>query len=92
MPQEKYEAVIFDLLTAPLNSWSLWNDVAGDDNLGWDWRKRYLQLTVNVQQRQVMGLAEELSSELSAAGGVVLFAVRFVASLFLTVDPNRLGV
>ena len=45
MPQEKYEAVIFDLLTALVNSWSLWNDVAGDDNLGWDWRKQYLQLT-----------------------------------------------
>ena len=48
--------------------------------------------SVSVQQRQVVGLAEELSSELSAAGGVVLFAVRFVAALFLTVDPNRLRV
>jgi hypothetical protein len=25
----RYEAVLFDLLTALLDSWSLWNDVAG---------------------------------------------------------------
>jgi hypothetical protein len=41
----RYDAVIFDLLTAPLSSWSLWNDVAGDASLGWDWRKRYLKWT-----------------------------------------------
>jgi len=45
LSQDKYDAVIFDLLTALLNSWSLWNDMAGDESLGWDWRKRYLQLT-----------------------------------------------
>jgi 2-haloacid dehalogenase len=45
MPQKPYQAVMFDLLTALLNSWSLWNKVAGSDAVGFNWRTRYLQLT-----------------------------------------------
>jgi hypothetical protein len=30
LPEVKYDAVIFDLLTALLNSWTLWDDVAGN--------------------------------------------------------------
>ena len=45
MSQEKYQAVMFDLLTALLNSWSLWNQVAGSAEIGLDWRTKYLQLT-----------------------------------------------
>lgn len=41
----QYDAVIFDLLTALLDSWSLWNTVAGDEAVGTHWRKTYLQLT-----------------------------------------------
>lgn len=41
----KYDAVVFDLLTALIDSWSLWNDVAGDPDDGMHWRRRYLQLT-----------------------------------------------
>jgi 2-haloacid dehalogenase len=36
---------MFDLLTALLNSWSLWNKVARSERVGFDWRQRYLQLT-----------------------------------------------
>jgi 2-haloacid dehalogenase len=43
--QKRIEAVIFDLLSAPLNSWQLWNEVAGSDEVGLRWRKRYIQLT-----------------------------------------------
>ncbi len=39
-----YRAVIFDLLTALLDSWSLWNDVAKDPERGFEWRVRYLDL------------------------------------------------
>jgi 2-haloacid dehalogenase len=45
MPQGQYRAVMFDLLTALLNSWSLWNTVAGSEEVGFEWRKKYLQLT-----------------------------------------------
>ena len=37
--------VLFDLLTALLDSWSLWNAVAGGSEPGRRWRLRYLQLT-----------------------------------------------
>jgi 2-haloalkanoic acid dehalogenase type II len=33
----RYDAVGFDLLTALLDTWSLWKDVAGDDDLGMRW-------------------------------------------------------
>ena len=45
MAQQPYQAVMFDLLTALLNSWSLWNKVVGSERVGFDWRQRYLQLT-----------------------------------------------
>lgn len=41
----KYDAVIFDLLTALLDSWTLWNDVAGSPEAGLVWRRRYLEIT-----------------------------------------------
>lgn len=41
----KYDAVIFDLLTALIDSWSLWNDVAGSADAGMAWRRRYLEIT-----------------------------------------------
>jgi 2-haloalkanoic acid dehalogenase type II len=40
-----YDAVVFDLLTALLDSWTLWNAVAGSDEDGLAWRKKYLGLT-----------------------------------------------
>jgi 2-haloalkanoic acid dehalogenase type II len=40
-----YDAVIFDLLTALLDSWTLWNSVAGSADDGLRWRRRYLELT-----------------------------------------------
>ena len=41
----KYDAVIFDLLTALLDSWTLWNDIAGSADDGMRWRRRYLEIT-----------------------------------------------
>ncbi len=41
----QYDAVIFDLLTALIDSWSLWNDVAGSAEDGLRWRREYLRLT-----------------------------------------------
>ena len=41
----KYDAVVFDLLTALLDSWTLWNDVAGSPEAGMKWRRRYLEIT-----------------------------------------------
>jgi hypothetical protein len=41
----KYDAVVFDLLTALLDSWTLWNEAAGSPEDGMRWRKRYLEIT-----------------------------------------------
>jgi 2-haloalkanoic acid dehalogenase type II len=41
----RYDAVVFDLLTALLDSWTLWNDVAGSEADGLKWRRRYLEIT-----------------------------------------------
>ncbi|GAC1336749.1 MAG: HAD-IA family hydrolase [Myxococcales bacterium] len=39
----RYDAVLFDLLTALLDSWSLWNAVAGSSERGLAWRKAFLR-------------------------------------------------
>jgi 2-haloalkanoic acid dehalogenase type II len=41
----RYEAILFDLLTALIDSWSLWNRVAGSEEAGRAWRAEYLRLT-----------------------------------------------
>lgn len=41
----RYDAVVFDLLTALLDSWTLWNAVAGGDEAGRQWRAAYLRNT-----------------------------------------------
>ena len=40
-----YDAVVFDLLTALIDSWTLWNTVAGSYEAGMKWRRRYLEIT-----------------------------------------------
>ncbi|MEO7966031.1 MAG: HAD-IA family hydrolase [Gemmatimonadaceae bacterium] len=43
----RYDAVVFDLLTALLDSWTLWNLIAGSAEEGMRWRREYLRLTYN---------------------------------------------
>jgi 2-haloalkanoic acid dehalogenase type II len=45
MPGARYDAVLFDLLTALLDSWALWNGVAGSKESGRKWRDAYLRRT-----------------------------------------------
>lgn len=42
---QRYDAILFDLLTALIDSWSLWNRVAGSEEAGRKWRAEYLRLT-----------------------------------------------
>jgi 2-haloacid dehalogenase len=41
----RYDAVLFDLLTALLDSWTLWDSVAGSSVRGRFWREAYLKHT-----------------------------------------------
>ena len=43
--QAPVKLVLFDLLTALLDSWTLWNAVAGSEEMGRTWRMAYLQAT-----------------------------------------------
>jgi 2-haloalkanoic acid dehalogenase type II len=45
MKELKYSAVMFDLLTALLDSWTVWAEVTGDDATAKKWRLKYLHLT-----------------------------------------------
>ena len=45
MASRRYDAVVFDLLTALINSWTLWNAAAGSPDAGLRWRRKYLELT-----------------------------------------------
>jgi 2-haloacid dehalogenase len=64
MSHKPYQAVMFDLLTALLNSWALWNKVVGSDRVGFDWRQKYLQLTYHAgPYRSYEGLIKEAAHE-----------------------------
>jgi 2-haloacid dehalogenase len=45
MTTHRFDAVLCDLLTALLDSWSLWNAVAGSAEAGRRWRAEYLRIT-----------------------------------------------
>ena len=76
----KYDAVIFDLLTALIDSWTLWNDVAGSPDAGMTWRRRYLEITYGCgpyrpyeilvrEAARDVGLPESLGSDLERRWG-----------------------
>ena len=82
----KYDAVVFDLLTALLDSWTLWNDVAGSPETGMTWRRRYLEITYGCGAyrpyeklvREAAAQKKRISSkiELEISGGIQLNNVR----------------
>ena len=45
LPAGYPRAVLFDLLTALLDSWTVWNAAAGAEDKGRAWRAEYLRLT-----------------------------------------------
>ena len=46
--ESEFDAVLFDLLSALIDSWSLWDDLAGDTDLGRKWRMHYLNAANHV--------------------------------------------
>jgi len=65
-----YQAVIFDLLSALLNSWKLWNEIAGSDEIGLRSRKRYIQLTYAAgRYRPYEGIIGEAATAEGIPGG-----------------------
>ncbi len=75
--KRRYDAVLFDLLTALLDSWSLWNDVAGDAEAGQRWRAAYLRITYATgryrpYEHVVSDAAEAVGLPRSLAGALAL--------------------
>jgi 2-haloalkanoic acid dehalogenase type II len=65
----RYDAVLFDLLTALLDSWSLWNDVAGGEAAGLRWRREYLRRTYGTSAyRPYEALVAEAAAETGLDG------------------------
>ncbi len=71
------KAVLFDLLSALLDSWSLWDDIAGGKEPGRTWRMEYLRRTYGVGEyvpyrnlvadsAEAVGLSRVLADELEA--------------------------
>jgi 2-haloalkanoic acid dehalogenase type II len=61
---EHYDAVLFDLLSGLLDSWALWDDVAGGPSDGRRWRGEYLRLTYSTGAYRPY---EQLVAEAAAA-------------------------
>lgn len=52
MPAPRFRAIAFDLLTALVDSWSLWIDVAGQEELGRRWRSTSLRIVTSTGRYQ----------------------------------------
>jgi 2-haloacid dehalogenase len=73
-----YDAILFDLLTALIDSWSLWNRVAGGEAAGRAWRMEYLHLTYGCGAYRPY---EDLVAEAALASGLnAAHAARLEAS------------
>jgi 2-haloacid dehalogenase len=64
----RFDAVLFDLLTALLDSWTLWNRVAGSEESGGKWRAAYLRRTYQQgRYRRYEALVAEAATEVGLA-------------------------
>ncbi|GLS42832.1 HAD-IA family hydrolase [Methylobacterium brachythecii] len=84
MSEQRYDAVLFDLLTALLDSWSLWNSVAGGEELGLRWRSEYLRNTYRTGGYRPY---EDLVSEAADAVGLPRSATAQLAERYGELQP-----
>ncbi len=78
------KAVLFDLLTALLDSWTLWNDVAGSEERGRAWRAEYLRLTYGCGAYIPY---EQLVQEAAVATGLPAAAADTLEARWLELPP-----
>lgn len=78
------EAVVFDLLTALLDSWSVWNRAAGSEVDGLRWRRAYLKLTYGCGAYRPY---EDLVRESAAEAGVATSAADALSAHWGTLRP-----
>lgn len=78
------DAVVFDLLTALLDSWSVWNHAAGSEDDGLRWRRAYLELTYGCGAYRPY---EDLVREAAAVAGVTTSSADALAAHWNTLRP-----
>lgn len=73
MYNRRFDAVLFDLLTGLLDSWTLWNDVAGSEQDGRKWRAAYLRRTYETgAYRPYEQLVAEAATEVGLSSTLAL--------------------
>lgn len=77
-------AVLFDLLTALLDSWTVWNAAAGSEAAGRRWRAEYLRLTYGCGSYQPY---EALVRQAAQATGLDAGAADRLEAQWLTLAP-----
>ena len=80
----KPRAIVFDLLTALLDSWSVWNQAAGGEEHGRSWRARYLELTYGCGAYRPY---ETLVAEAAEDAGLPPTAVESLLARWHTLQP-----
>ena len=85
-PGCRFDAVLFDLLTALLDSWSLWNRVAGSEERGGKWRAVYLRRTYRAGRYQ---LYETLVAEAAREVGLPTTLAACLAARYHELKPWR---
>ncbi|PUA20659.1 HAD-IA family hydrolase [Glaciimonas sp. PCH181] len=81
---QKYQAVLCDLLTALLDSWSVWNKTAGSEETGRIWRAEYLRLTYGCGAYQPY---EELVEQAAKNSGIAPSLAKELEQNWLALDP-----
>ncbi len=100
---QRYEAVLFDLLTALLDSWTVWNLAAGSEVAGRRWRAEYLRLTYGcgayrsyetlvAEAAEAVGLEGACAGRLEAAWDTLEAWPGVAATLAALGRTHRLGV
>lgn len=84
MPNVRYRAVLFDLLTGLLDSWTVWNRVAGSEEAGRRWRAKYLELTYGCGSYRAY---ETLVAEAALATGLHQSMARALDSEWSRIAP-----
>ena len=66
----RYDAVLFDLLSGLLDSWTLWNAIAGGARRGRRWRMRNLELTcAEGRYRDYLTIVAEAAAQTGIGAG-----------------------
>lgn len=80
----RFRAVLFDLLTGLIDSWTLWTDVAGNEADGRRWRAAYLRRTYRTGAYRPY---ETLVAEAAAETGLPLMMAARLAARYGELEP-----